>query len=80
MLCSTVVASFILVCVLSLPAYSEMVWKAKITVDVPDMEDTSAAIVGAATDATDGFENGYEGRAILSGYLISVQKNGASSP
>ena len=71
MLCSTVMASFVLVCVLSVPAYSEMVWKAKIEIDVPDMGDTGQAILGAATDATDGFENGYESRAVLSGYVMT---------
>jgi len=71
MLCSTVMASFILVCVLSLPAYSEMVWKAKINIEVLDMNDSGQAIIGAATDATDGFENAYESRAILSGYMMS---------
>ncbi len=70
-LCLTAAASLVLVCVLSFPAYSEMAWKAKITVDVPDMGDTCVAIVGAATDATDNFENAYEGRALLSGYLMA---------
>ncbi len=70
-LCLTVAASFMLVCVLSLPAYSAMVWKAKINVEAVGMSDTGAAILGAATDATDGFENAYEARALLSGYLMA---------
>lgn len=70
-LCLTVAASFMLVCVLSLPAYSAMVWKAKINVEAVDMSDSGAAILGAATDATDGFENAYEARALLSGYLMA---------
>jgi hypothetical protein len=70
-LCLIAVASVTLVCVLALPAESAMAWKVKIKINVEDREDSGKAILGAATDATDGFENAYEARAILSGHLMT---------
>jgi hypothetical protein len=68
-LCLTAMASIILVCIFTLPAHSATAWTAKITVEYRD--DSNKVILGAATDATDGFENGYESRAIISGYLMT---------
>ena len=45
------------------------VWKVDITASYGD--DSNRLILGAATDATDGFENAYEGRAILAGRLMA---------
>lgn len=44
-------------------------WKADITVSA--MTDSNRLILGQAGDATDGFENSYEGRALLSGNLMA---------
>jgi len=49
------------------PARAELAWSADMQLSV--LDDSSRLILGAATDATDGFENAYETRAIIAGYL-----------
>jgi hypothetical protein len=53
----------------SMPVGAGSGWFAKITVSFGN--DTSRVAIGAATDATDGFENYYTGRGIFSGYLMA---------
>lgn len=48
-------------------SFAEPVWTAEISASAGD--DSNRLIIGAATDATDGFENAYEGRAMLAGNL-----------
>lgn len=62
----TILFVFILVAIAS-AANAAPAWKARITATYGD--DSNSVIIGAATDATDGFENAYEARAILSGVL-----------
>ena len=51
------------------PARAEMAWRADVTMSVSD--DSQRLTLGAANDATDGFENAYETRAVLEGYLTA---------
>ncbi|MHC4278456.1 MAG: hypothetical protein ACYSTI_14235, partial [Planctomycetota bacterium] len=52
------------------PAAGEWVgWLA--TIKLSYANDSNKVIIGAATDAVDGFENGYTGRAIVTGDLVA---------
>ncbi len=51
----------------TMPARAELTWSADINVSV--LDESGRLILGAAPDATDGFENAYENRAIISGML-----------
>lgn len=51
------------------PARAEMAWRVDVTMSVSD--DSQRLTLGAANDATDGFENAYETRAVLAGYLTA---------
>ena len=50
-------------------ARAELVWRADVTAS--STGDANTLILGSALDATDGFENAYEARAILSGNLMA---------
>lgn len=59
----------LIVLVAGTQAAAGLVWRADITASV--LADSNTLILGQAKDATDGFENAYESRAILSGYLMA---------